>query len=96
LTATKSRPRRPSLILAHQARVADDVRGEDRGEAVGRGYCSGTPALRMPSKTGSSPARYVGSLLIAVHGFDHAAELDEAAFAGALDDAPVMGGEALS
>ena len=31
-------------------------------EAAGRGHCSGTPALRMPSKTGSSPARYVGSV----------------------------------
>ena len=29
----------------------------------------------------------------AAHGVDHAAELDEAAVAGALDDAPVMGGD---
>ena len=49
--------RRPRLVLAHESRVADDVGGEDRGEAAGRGHCSGTPALRMPSKTGSSPAR---------------------------------------
>ena len=30
------------------------------------GHCSGTPALRRPSKMGSSSARYVGSSLIAV------------------------------
>jgi hypothetical protein len=29
----------------------------------------------------------------ATHGVDHAAELDEAAVAGALDDAPVMQGD---
>src|SRR5580698_8124197 len=48
------------LVLAHQARVADDVGGEDRGEAPGGGHCSGTPALRRPSKMGSSWAKYVG------------------------------------
>ena len=41
--------RRPRLVLAHQARVADDVGGEDRGEAAGRRHSSGTPALRRPS-----------------------------------------------
>ena len=60
------RPRRPRLVLAHQARVADDVDGEDRGEPAGGGHCSGTPALRRPSRMGSSWARYVGSSLIAV------------------------------
>src|SRR5208283_177838 len=60
------RPRRPRLVLAHQARVADDIGGEDRGEPAGGGHCSGGPALRRPSKTGSSWARYVGSSAIAV------------------------------
>ena len=60
-------PPAPSrLVLAHQAAVADDVGGEDRCEAAGGGHCSGTPALRMPSKIGSSWARYVGSSLLAV------------------------------
>ena len=66
LAMLADRPRRPRLVLAHQARVADDVGGEDRGEAAGGGHCSGTPALRRPSKIGSSWARYVGSSLIAV------------------------------
>ena len=48
------------LLLTHH------VGGEDRGEAAGPGHCSGTPALRRPSKMGSSWARYVGSSLIAV------------------------------
>jgi len=52
-----------SLVLSA---VADDVGGEDRGEAASGGYCSGAPALRMPSKMASSWARYVGSSLIAV------------------------------
>ncbi len=47
-------------------RLADDVDREDRGEAAGRGHCSGTPAFRRPSKMDSSWARYVGSSLIAV------------------------------
>ena len=37
----------------------------DRGEAAGGGHCSGTPALRRPSRMGSSWARYVGSSLLA-------------------------------
>src|SRR5271166_1773892 len=49
------RPRRPRLVLAHEARVADDVGGEDRGEAAGGGHCSGTPALGRPSLR-NSPA----------------------------------------
>ena len=63
---SRTATRRPRLVLAHQARVADDVDRHDRGEAAGRGHCSGTPALRRPSRTGSSWARYVGSSLIAV------------------------------
>jgi hypothetical protein len=59
-------PPPPRLALAHQARVADAINGEDRGEATGSGQSSGTPALRMPSKTGLSWARYVGSSLLAV------------------------------
>ena len=53
-------------VLAHQARVAAD--GRRRGSRGGevRGHCSGAPALRRPSRTGSSSARYVGSSLIAV------------------------------
>ena len=45
--------------------ASSDVGGEDRGEAAGGGHCSGTPALRMPSKMGSSWAGYVGSSLAA-------------------------------
>ena len=39
------RPRRPRLVLAHQARVADDVDGEDRGEAAGRRSLLGDAGL---------------------------------------------------
>jgi hypothetical protein len=35
----------PSLALAHQAGMADDVYDHDRGEAAGLGHCSGIPAL---------------------------------------------------
>ena len=48
-------------MLAHA-----DVGGEGRGEAAGGGHCSGTPALRRPSKKVSSPASYIGSSLTAV------------------------------
>jgi hypothetical protein len=60
------RSRRARLILAHEARVADNVGDEDRCEPAGGGHSSGTPAMRMPSKMGSSWARYVGSSLRAV------------------------------
>jgi hypothetical protein len=36
-----------------EAGTTDDVNGEDRDEAAGRGHCSGTPALRRPSRIGS-------------------------------------------
>ena len=52
LAPLADRPRRPRLVLAHEARVADDVGGEDRGEAAGGGH-SGTPALRMRSSRNS-------------------------------------------
>ena len=39
----------PRLVLAHQARVAHHVGGEDRGEAARAIIVRGTPALRMPS-----------------------------------------------
>ena len=55
-----------SFILAHEPRIANDVGGEDRSEATGGGHCSGTPALRIPSKKGSSEARYAGSSLTAL------------------------------
>jgi hypothetical protein len=45
-------------MLAHA-----DAGDEDRG---GRSHCSGTPAWRMPSRTRSIWARYVGSSLHAV------------------------------
>jgi hypothetical protein len=41
--------RRPGLVLAHQARVADDVRGDDCRQLAGLGHSSGIPALRRPS-----------------------------------------------
>ena len=48
-------PRRRDKVrsLSPQA-VADDVDGEDYGEAAGGGHCSGTTALRRPSRMGSS------------------------------------------
>ena len=60
LTAVYRQPRPRS------AGVSDHVGCEDRGEAARGGHCSGTPALRMPSKMGSSWARNVGSSLHAV------------------------------
>src|SRR5271165_54956 len=57
LAMLADRPRSPRLVLAHQARIADDIDGENRGEAASRGHCSGTPAMRRPSKMGSSWAR---------------------------------------
>ena len=60
------RPRRPRLVLAHEPRAADHVGGEDGSDAAGGGHCSGTPALRRPSRMGLSWARYGGSSLIAV------------------------------
>ncbi len=35
LAMLADRPRRPRLVLAHEARVADDVGGEDRGKLPG-------------------------------------------------------------
>ena len=49
----------------HQPQIADNVGGEDCGEAAAGGHCSGSPALRIPSRMGSSWARYVGSSLLA-------------------------------
>src|SRR5580704_13341140 len=66
LMSLAHRLRGASFILAHEPRIANDVGGEDRGEATGGGHCSGTPALRIPSKKGSSEARYVGSSLTAL------------------------------
>jgi hypothetical protein len=57
LAMLADRPRGPRLVLAHEARVADDIDGEDGGEAAGGGHCSGTSALRRPSKMGLSWAR---------------------------------------
>ena len=37
-TMLTHRPRRPHLVLAHEARVADHVGGEDRGELAGFGH----------------------------------------------------------
>src|SRR6202011_5221321 len=66
LAPLADRPRRPGLVLAHEARVADHIGGEDRGKAAGGAHCSGTPALRRPSNMGSSWVRNVGLWLIAV------------------------------
>src|ERR1700722_8764052 len=60
------RPRSPPLILAHKPAVADDISGEGRGEAAGRGLCSVTPALSRTSRMSSSCARYVGLSLLVV------------------------------
>src|SRR4029077_19293038 len=50
----------------HHALWPERIQQQRRGEATGRGHCSGTPALRRPSRTDSVWARYVGSSLIAV------------------------------
>jgi hypothetical protein len=42
------------LIRPRQPRIAGDIGGEDRGEPAGRGYASGTPALRKPSRRRSA------------------------------------------
>jgi hypothetical protein len=67
-TATISRV---SPVWAYRLAVilAVDVVGYSRlvsGDEAGRGHCSGTPALPIPWRRGSSWARYVGSSLIAV------------------------------
>ena len=59
-SAPRCVPRRP------RSSGASSRRRRRRGSRRGRGHCSGTPALRRPSKMGSSWARYVGSSLIAV------------------------------
>ena len=55
------RARRPRFVIAHQPRVADDVGGEDRGEAAGLAHSSGIPALRRPSYTRSFASTRAGS-----------------------------------
>ena len=37
------------LHLTHDAALAGDVGGEERGRPAGGSHCSGTPASRMPS-----------------------------------------------
>ena len=49
LAPLADRLRRPRLVLAHEARVADDVGGEDRGELRSRSLLPGPRPLRMPS-----------------------------------------------
>jgi hypothetical protein len=50
--ARAHRTGRPCLLLAGQARAAEDADGKDRGEAVVGGYSSGKPALRKASNEG--------------------------------------------
>src|SRR4029077_15220976 len=50
----------------HHALRPERIQQQRRAEATGGGHCSGTPALRRPSRTDSVWARYVGSSLIAV------------------------------
>jgi hypothetical protein len=38
---------RPALSSAHRARVADDIDGEDRGDAVGGSHSSGTSSFAL-------------------------------------------------
>ena len=46
-----NRPRRPGLVLAHQAGVADDVDSHDRGEAAGLSH-DAPPVTSHPSTAG--------------------------------------------
>ena len=67
IAAQRAQPgERAVFVRAGQTAESDNVGGEDRGEAAGGGHCSGTPALRMPSRMRSNPAIYVGSSLLAV------------------------------
>ena len=54
------------IWLRHHALGPVRIQQQRRTEATGGGHCSGTSALRRPSIMGSSPARNVGSSLIAV------------------------------
>src|SRR5271155_3237194 len=53
-----------SLVFPPKPREADNVGDEDRGEPAGGDHSSGTPPLRVPSRTGSSCARQVGLSLL--------------------------------
>src|ERR1700722_1046020 len=55
-----------SVWSRHHALRPERIQQQRRAEATAGGHCSGTPALRRPSKMGSSWARYVGSSLLAV------------------------------
>ena len=62
--------RRPRFVLAHEARVADDVDGEDRGEAAGCGHggepiTDRHPAMRDPGRGAGDGAvgRRIGASL---------------------------------
>ena len=59
LTPLEHGARRPGLVLAHEARIADDVGGEDRGELAGGGHGSGSPALRRPSTNRSKSSGFL-------------------------------------
>ena len=45
-TMLPHRPRRPDLVLAHQAGIADDVDRHDRSEFAGFGHCA--PQTGLP------------------------------------------------
>src|ERR1700722_17959945 len=70
------RPQTLDALLAHAPSAEDrsprrpfgedrPFRGGSAASILGGGHCSGTAALRMPSRMGSSWERYVGSSLIA-------------------------------
>lgn len=61
------RERRLRLVLAHQAGIADDVDGYDRGETGSRDHSSRSPAIRKPSRYGSAMAKKVGSSFAVVY-----------------------------
>jgi hypothetical protein len=43
--------KRPALVGGRTARVANDVGNQDRGELSRLAHSSGSPALRIPSRT---------------------------------------------
>src|ERR1700722_13506405 len=59
----RSHKRGRCLWLRHHALRPERIQQQRRAEPAGGNHCSGTPALRIPSKIGSSWARYVGSSL---------------------------------
>jgi hypothetical protein len=51
IAAQPPKKRKRSDLVGRKARVANDVGNQDRGELSGLAHSSGSPALRIPSRT---------------------------------------------